>query len=86
MRRLFVHSTEEVQRLYLGAELTDPNEHSPLIAYADSLEQVRELVPWASEIVETPAGWYAFESADEAWAFRRRESRQNAPERRRSAA
>lgn len=65
MRRLFIHSAEEVNRLYLGANLNDPNEH-PLLAYADDIEQVRDLTPWAAEIVETDAGWYAFESVDDA--------------------
>jgi hypothetical protein len=61
------------RRLFVANEdLTDVNQReAPYIATARSIDEVRELLPWAADVVPTGAGWYAFESLDEAWAFRR---------------
>jgi hypothetical protein len=33
---------------------------------AETIEQAREVAPWAAEIIECDGGWQAFESPDDA--------------------
>lgn len=61
------------RRLFVVNEdlLDTQSREAPYVAAARSIDQVRDLLPWAADIVPTGSGWYAFEDLDDAWSFRR---------------